>query len=143
MRWTTDSLRTTLRTQPTFVPISVRLTSTSQLSLLLLLLLWWGWGCRQVRRLILIIIIMTVLLLLLHFRMKRRRRAHRSVCPSLILRLEFPSQPRSSNAFLYVNGLCVVLSTFSLTVTQPGRSCSVSPNKFKRLNPWTNRSAMP
>lgn len=99
MRWTTDSLRTTLRTQPTFVPISVRLTSTSQLSLLLLLLLWWGWGCRQVRRLILIIIIMTVLLLLLHFRMKRRRRAHRSVCPSLILRLEFPSQPRSLKRF--------------------------------------------
>lgn len=65
--------------------IRVRLTLSLNLLLLLLLILWRH---GRLRRLILSVLI--VLLLLLH---------HRSVRPSLILRLEFPAYPRSLKRF--------------------------------------------
>ena len=67
--------------------IRVRLTLSSIAVFVAVLLILWRHG--RLRRLILSVLI--VLLLLLHRRSL--------VCPSLILRLEFPSHPRSLKRF--------------------------------------------
>lgn len=86
MRGTTHSLRATLRTQAAPMMIRVRLTLSSHVSLLIL------WYCRRLWRLILIVSLLLLLLLFLLYHCC-------SVRPSLILRLKFPTQPRSLKSF--------------------------------------------